>query len=407
MTNYAWDNVTYSVNYNDVNWTVVDALDEDIVLEDSSRDVSIIVLGTIFTLAILGNAVVVVVLLTKYFKRESIPDVTSTGSDDHFQASRAKSRMRLTSMQWFMLLLSLADIFGAFFTILPQIIMEVVQDFHGNNFVCKCVKYLQVVAIYASTYCMLMLAIDLYITVCKSSGTPQKPSKRVLIMTSLAWGLSAIFALPQIFIFSLKEFIPGRWQCLAIFSPLWTLKLYVMFFTVITFLAPIAILVFCYARICCQIRYATYRNNMEQARHRSPRTVVFRPPANGGERFFNPDEMLLDRRRSPASEGKRRMLKMSLTIIITYIICWAPFLIVNLWAAFDHEATFPVTAFAVIMRMANLNSCTNPWIYLFFSALWRKTPNNSVLQSFMRLESPPTSRSDDVELGSVNIDGQL
>lgn len=345
MATKAWNNVTYSVGYDDVNWTVVDALDEDFKVSKSdltgnlSRYVSVIVLGIIFTLAILGNAVVVVVLLLRYFKKESIPDVTSTGSDDHFHSACAKSRMRLTSMQWFMLMLSLADIFGAFFTMLPQIIMDVVEDFHGNDFVCKSVKYLQVVAIYVSTYCMLMLAVDLYITVCKSSGIPQKPSKRVLVMTSLAWALSAIFAIPQIFIFSLEELLPGRWQCWATFSPFWTMKLYVTFFTLITFLAPVAILVFCYARIFCQMRNATYRNNMEQARGRSPGTTVFRPHVNGGERLFNPDEMLL-RNRNQASEGKRRMLTLSLTVIVTYIICWTPFLTVHLWSTFDHNYTF-------------------------------------------------------------------
>ena len=47
-------------------------------------------------------------------------------------------------MQWFIAHLSLADIFVAIFNILPQLIMDITNQFHGGDFLCKFIKYVSV-----------------------------------------------------------------------------------------------------------------------------------------------------------------------------------------------------------------------------------------------------------------------
>ena len=55
-------------------------------------------------------------------------------------------------------------------------------------------------------------------------------------------------------------------------------------------------------------------------------------------------------------------------VVATYIICWTPFIFSLLWTTFfPDSSSLNKSAFVILLLMANLNSCTNPWIYLYFS----------------------------------------
>ncbi|MEQ2297537.1 Vasopressin V2 receptor, partial [Ameca splendens] len=63
-----------------------------------------------------------------------------------------------------------------------------------------------------------------------------------------------------------------------------------------------------------------------------------------------------------------KTVKMTLVIVLVYSLCWAPFFSVQLWAAWDPDPPQRDTAFTLLMLLASLNSCTNPWIYSAFSS---------------------------------------
>ena len=81
--------------------------------------VEIIVQSVIFALAVLGNSAV---LISLYNVRRS-----------------------LTRMHLLMIHLSLADLFVAFGSVLPQLAWDISFVFKGVDIVCKLVKYMQVV----------------------------------------------------------------------------------------------------------------------------------------------------------------------------------------------------------------------------------------------------------------------
>ncbi|GFS11177.1 annetocin receptor [Elysia marginata] len=74
--------------------------------------------------------------------------------------SLANRRKRLSRMHLMILHLSLADLFVAFFNVLPQLAWDITYRFEGGQFLCVAVKYCQVVAMYASSYVLLATAID-------------------------------------------------------------------------------------------------------------------------------------------------------------------------------------------------------------------------------------------------------
>ena len=108
----------------------------------------------------------------------------------------------------------------------------------------------QIVAIYASSYVLVMTAIDRYLAICYPLVSRKWSSKMVHKMVAVAWTLSVIFSVPQTFIFSYKLNRYGYYDCWGTFNPEWTLPVYITTITVLVYIIPTIILVFCYGSIC-------------------------------------------------------------------------------------------------------------------------------------------------------------
>ncbi|KAH9523995.1 hypothetical protein Btru_047842 [Bulinus truncatus] len=67
------------------------------------------------------------------------------------------------------------------------------------------------------------------------------------------------------------------------------------------------------------------------------------------------------------SRAKVKTIKLTLTVVICYILCWAPFFVGQMWAAYDETAPYEGVGFTIVLLLASVNSCTNPWIYSVFS----------------------------------------
>ncbi|KAL2091563.1 hypothetical protein ACEWY4_013826 [Coilia grayii] len=67
------------------------------------------------------------------------------------------------------------------------------------------------------------------------------------------------------------------------------------------------------------------------------------------------------------SKAKITTVKMTFVIVVAYIVCWTPFFFVQMWSAWDPAAPREAMPFIISMLLASLNSCCNPWIYMFFA----------------------------------------
>lgn len=81
------------------------------------------------------------------------------------------SRRKPLRMHLFMKHLSLADLAVAFFQVLPQLCWEITFRFYGPDLLCRIVKHLQVLGMFASTYMMVMMTLDRYIAICHPMQT--------------------------------------------------------------------------------------------------------------------------------------------------------------------------------------------------------------------------------------------
>ncbi|XP_067855472.1 arginine vasopressin receptor 1Aa [Heptranchias perlo] len=296
---------------------------------ESLAKTEISVLGVIFLVAVIGN---LAVLLALY-----------------------KTKKKMSRMHLFIKHLSVADLVVAVFQVLPQFIWDITYRFNGPDFLCRIVKHLQVFGMFASTYMMVMMSVDRYIAICHPLKTLQQPTKRSYLMIISTWVGSFILSTPQSFIFSLREIEKGSgvYDCWANFILPWGIKAYITWIAVSVFVIPVLTTVMCYACIC----YNIFKNIKYKTRtcETSFKNGLITSGVNNVKTI---------------SKAKIRTVKMTLVIVLAYIVCWAPFFTVQMWSAWDQKAPkddSTDTAFTLTILLASLNSCCNPWIYMFFS----------------------------------------
>ena len=322
--------------------------------DEQFAQVEIAVLAVIFALAVLGNGFVVTTL--------------------------ACGKKKLGRMNLMIIHLSLADLFVAFLNVLPQLMWDVTGTFYGGTFLCKIVTYFQVAGMFASSYVLVTTALDRFLVICHPLASHVWTTARTHAMVACAWVLSFVFSIPQVLIFSFREVgNSGQYNCIAMFEPLWTLPLYVTWITLAIFVIPSGILCFVYGRICYTVWQSTLTKEPPLCRKSLKQTPGQLPPEvdNNNRNCYHPSSrqaqnearpiagQLRDNNgcRSPSmarltkyqsirsyastrprahvrtmSKSKVKTIKLTLTVILCYILCWAPFFISQMWAAWDSNA---------------------------------------------------------------------
>ncbi|XP_054466018.1 vasopressin V2 receptor-like [Anoplopoma fimbria] len=414
---------TVTDSYSSIGWSAVSVTQAVKNVTSRERDhllavAEVVVLAVILVMALLSNGLVLVVLLRR--------------------------RRHHNPMHQFMLNLCVADLVVALFQVLPQLVWDARGRFPGPDFLCRLVKYLQVLGMFGSSYMIVAMTVDRHYAICcpllaHRSGATQRWNSFIL----LAWGLSLLLSLPQVFIFSRSEVAPGVYECWGHFAESWGLKAYVTWMTLAVFILPVLIITVCQVRIFKEIHNNLY---LKSERRLSPASL---PPTRrdsqrgrggGGSRgrsslplyvppiMFNnpgsdtgfdpgsiyqhlpmgplrsnslvshcdihtytavhpvelrsnvlsgpaaPSAVCCPPPSAPQARGGEvtaamsKTVRMTLVIVLVYSLCWAPFFSVQLWAAWDPNPPQNGAVFTLLMLLASLNSCTNPWIYSAFSS---------------------------------------
>ncbi|XP_056425847.1 isotocin receptor-like [Hyla sarda] len=287
----------------------------------ASAEISL--LGIIFIAATVGNVLLILVLWNR--------------------------RKKLSRMHVFMLHLSLADIVVAFFQVLPQLIWDITDVFIGPDPLCRIIKYLQLVGMFASTYMIVVMTMDRFQAICYPIVTFQK--KRSLWNSAIctSWSMSLIFSVPQAFIFSKTEIAPGIFECWAQFIEPWGLVAYVTWISIAIFFIPVTILSICQIKICWEIKM-----NVNMKKHKG---------------FLAHDSQTRKVSRASSvnciSKAMVKNVRLTIVTVLSYVICWTPFFTAQMWAAWTADIP-DGPLFTIIMLLGNLNSCINPWIYMYF-----------------------------------------
>lgn len=246
---------------------------------------------------------------------------------------------KLSRMHLFVLHLALTDLGVALFQVLPQLLWDITYRFWGPDLLCRAIKYLQVLSMFASTYMLLAMTLDRYLAVCHPLRSLRQPSQSAYPLIAAPWLLAAILSLPQVFIFSLREVIQGTGvlDCWADFRFPWGPRAYITWTTLAIFILPVAMLTTCYSLICHEIcknlKGKTRAWRVERGGWRNWDRPAPSAPAAATQGLPSRVSSI-----STISRAKIRTVKMTFIIVLAYIACWAPFFSVQMWSVWDENA---------------------------------------------------------------------
>ncbi|XP_028575155.1 oxytocin receptor [Podarcis muralis] len=263
------------------------------------------------------------------------------------------TRHKHSRMYFFMKHLSIADLVVAVFQVLPQLIWDITFRFIGPDYLCKLIKYLQVVGMFASTYMLLLMSLDRCLAICQPLRSLRRRSDRLSVL--LTWMVCLLFSIPQLQIFSMQDVDNGVFDCWANFIQPWGPKAYITWITLTVYVIPVVMLTICYGLISFKI----WQNVKLKTLHETNVNLTSRNPHRGTLSRVSSVKLI--------SKAKIRTVKMTFIIVLAFIMCWTPFFIVQMWIAWDENAPKEEVAFIITTLLASLNSCCNPWIYMLFT----------------------------------------
>ncbi|VVC91966.1 unnamed protein product, partial [Leptidea sinapis] len=210
---------------------------------------------------------------------------------------RRRARPSWTAIYSLIFQLSIADLFVTLFCIAGEAAWSFTVKWYGGNVLCKLFKFLQMFALYLSTFVLVLIGVDRWLAVkypMKSMGTATR-STRLLIV---AWILSIVLKSEK----------------------------------------------------------------------------VFQPETIRQEKYVTPD---LNRRRL-IDRAKMKSLRMSIVIVVTFIVWWTPYYIMMLIFTFVNPTKSVVDDWmSAIFFFGMSNSLVNPVIYGAFHLWPKKRSRNS------------------------------
>lgn len=170
-------------------------------------------------------------------------------------------------------------------------------------------------------------------------------------MISIAWILSFVCSAPQAAIFHVEPHPNATWyeQCVTfhIFKKDTHYIAYNIVVMMFMYALPLLTIICSYASIYMEI----FRHS------RMPNSEGFRRSSI---------EIL--------GRAKRRTLKMTITIVIAFIVCWTPYHVISIWYFLDRPTAFKLDQRVQkgLFLFACTNSCMNPIVYGVYNIKLRK-----------------------------------
>ncbi|XP_058453301.1 cardioacceleratory peptide receptor-like isoform X2 [Malaya genurostris] len=270
------------------------------------------------------------------------------------------NKNRKSRMNFFIKQLAIADLSVGLLSVLTDIVQRITISWLAGNVACKVIRFIQVWVTYASTYVLVALSIDRYDAITH----PMNFSgcwKRARRLVAAAWGFSAVFSSPMFYLYE-ERVIQDQLQCWIELGDALRWQLYMCWVATSLFVIPAFIISACYVIIIKTIW--------------SKGSVL--GPVGDKYRHRNGSADLASRRASSRGiipRAKVKTVKMTIVIVIVFVLCWSPYIVFDLLQVFEQipktQTNIAIATF--IQSLAPLNSAANPLIYCLFSTHFVRT----------------------------------
>ncbi|XP_071110295.1 gonadotropin-releasing hormone receptor-like isoform X1 [Haliotis cracherodii] len=316
-----------------------------------------------------------------------------------------RMRRRKSTINTLIVNLAIADLFVTFFCIAGEAVWAATVQWYAGNVMCKFVKYMQVFGLYLSTYITVAIGLDRCVAILdpmRRNGA----TVRVRVMILLAWIFSALFSVPQAIIFNVKKgpFVEDFYQCVTFgsYAGEWQSQLYTVASLLLMFVIPLVTIGTAYGLIFCTIsrkskeftvldgisclakrrrcadQWQTYQGIMCMSGCTGSKESITSSLSNEFSRGPVRSNLL--------RKAKRKSLRMSIVIVLAFVVCWSPYYVLFICSTFFWEEFNPRTNLWLFF-IGMTNSLLNPMIYGAFqlckvntASSWRRggSPNSSL-----------------------------
>ncbi|XP_030621192.1 gonadotropin releasing hormone receptor 4 [Chanos chanos] len=264
--------------------------------------------------------------------------------------NKRKSHVRILIIN-----LTVADLLVTFIVMPVDAVWNITVQWLAGDVACRLLMFLKLVAMYSCAFVTVVISLDRQSAILNPLAI-NEAKKKNKIMLIVAWAMSVILSVPQMFIFhNVTITVPANFtQCTTrgSFVKHWQETLYNMFTFVCLFLLPLVIMIFCYTRILVEISRRMTRGNV------SSKEVHLRRSNNNN-----------------IPKARMRTLKMSIVIVTSFIVCWTPYYLLGLWYWFlpdDLEETVSHSLTHILFIFGLFNACLDPITYGLFTIHFRK-----------------------------------
>ncbi|XP_048578421.1 galanin receptor 2b isoform X2 [Nematostella vectensis] len=294
--------------------------------------------------------------------------------------ARRSTRTKYTAFNYFLISMATADILD----VISSTPIHWIFLFFGVEWVggvmgeisCKVVYFLVNLSVYASVLTLVTITTDRYFAIRHVMYIPLSRRRMILVLSGI-WALAGLFAAVQLYKFNVY-YIRGRYYCYSSWNidtkrEIIFVKYEMVLTVAMSYGFPLVVMVIMYAFI---IRELWKRLDI----------------------FAHDQNSSLERR---IQRQNRPLVKMFVTLVTVFAICWFPVHVNHLLIAFDYQQylCLPNVVPLTFYLLAHANAAINPFMYIIFIENFRNALANHVcgrltrLITFFNFTSPRTSYS--------------
>uniref|UniRef100_A0A665V4N1 Type II GnRH receptor n=1 Tax=Echeneis naucrates TaxID=173247 RepID=A0A665V4N1_ECHNA len=261
----------------------------------------------------------------------------------------ANGHKRKSHVRVLIINLTVADLLVTFIVMPVDAVWNITVQWLAGDLACRFLMFLKLQAMYSCAFVTVVISLDRQSAILNPLAISMA-RKRNRVMLMVAWTMSTLFSVPQIFIFhNVTITYPANFtQCTTrgSFVAHWLETTYNMFTFCCLYLLPLVIMIICYTRIFIQI-----------SKHMTKRSLSNNEP-----------HLRCSKNNIP--KARMRTLKMSIIIVICFIVCWTPYYLLGLWYWFfpdDLEGKVSHSLTHILFIFGLFNACLDPIIYGLFT----------------------------------------
>ncbi|XP_059621206.1 adipokinetic hormone/corazonin-related peptide receptor variant I-like [Phlebotomus argentipes] len=253
--------------------------------------------------------------------------------------------------------LAVADLMVAFFTIPFEIGWRIAVEWYAGNIACKVFTFIRSFSLYLSSNVLVCVALDRCFAVVYPLRL-QDAQRRGKVMLICAWLVAMLSSMPQIVIYHVahRPGVPEFQQCVTFgfFQSDNAESVYNFICVVLMYFMPLLVICVAYTMIVCEI---------------TKRTLRSRERDDGKDRTASGALRLRCNALTQIERARQKTFKLTVIIVVVFIWCWTPYVVMALWYVFDRKSAEKVDSLVQegLFLMAVSNSCMNPLIYGSFA----------------------------------------